>query len=107
MPYALVEDIPASWEGYAAIGRRLGSRPPGLLVHVAGPTEEGFRIIEVWETEADWQRFAAELELELESIDPAGVSRTVGRDLRVVHALLGDRPGGNDPAPAPSKGGDA
>lgn len=33
--------------------------PEGLVAHVAGPVAEGWRIIDVWETEEHWQRFLA------------------------------------------------
>lgn len=33
---------------------------PGLLVHVAGPTPTGWRVIDVWESEADLERFQRE-----------------------------------------------
>ena len=31
--------------------------PPGLLYHAAGPTETGFRIIEIWESQEAIQAF--------------------------------------------------
>jgi hypothetical protein len=33
----------------------------GLLMHVAGPTEKGWRVVDVWESEADLMKFAAVL----------------------------------------------
>ena len=89
MSYVLVEDVPASWERYGSIARSLG-RPAGLLLHAAGPTDEGFRIVEIWETEADWRRFSLERALPIESIDPLVDSRTVMRDLHAEHVVVGD-----------------
>jgi hypothetical protein len=58
MAYAVVQDVPASWEQYARIAEAMGDPgPPGLIVHVAGPTDEGFRTIDVWETRDAWQRW--------------------------------------------------
>lgn len=55
--YAVVHDVPASWSTYLEGFGSLGDRPPdGLLVHVAGPTEEGFRVIDVWESQTAWER---------------------------------------------------
>ena len=35
-----------------------GNRPPpGLLYHAAGPTEDGFCVIEAWESQEALQRF--------------------------------------------------
>lgn len=90
MSYALVEDVPASWEQYGAFARTVGQAPAGLLLHVAGPTDEGFRIIEVWQSEADWLRFSADREAALRSVDPAAGARTVVRVLRAVHLVVGD-----------------
>ena len=34
--------------------------PPGMLYHVAGPTETGFRVVEVWESQEAVDRFFQE-----------------------------------------------
>jgi hypothetical protein len=61
VPYAFVEDIAASWEHYQRFAAALeGPTPEGLILHAAGPTDEGFRIIGVWESEDAWQRFRKE-----------------------------------------------
>jgi hypothetical protein len=60
MPYAIVEDVAASWDSYvrsAPDPEQL--RGAGLIVHAAGRTDEGVRIVEVWESEEAWRRFAA------------------------------------------------
>jgi hypothetical protein len=58
VPYAFVEDIAASWEHYQRFAAALeGPTPEGLILHAAGPTDEGFRIIGVWESEDAWRRF--------------------------------------------------
>lgn len=58
MPYAFVQDIAASWQQYqettAALVEPL---PPGLILHLAGPTDEGVRIIALWESEQAWHDF--------------------------------------------------
>jgi len=61
VPYAFVEDIAASWEHYQRFAAALeGPTPEGLILHAAGPTEEGFRIIGIWESEDAWRRFREE-----------------------------------------------
>ena len=58
MSYAFVEDIAASWEQYQRFAAALeGPMPEGLILHAAGPTDEGFRIIGLWESEDAWRRF--------------------------------------------------
>ncbi len=85
--YAIVHDVPASWEDYPPELVALGeSAPPeGLLVHVAGPTDEGFRLIEIWQAQGDWERFrCSTLPGLLEGID------TTTRALSVTHLYLSD-----------------
>jgi hypothetical protein len=58
MPYAFVEDIPASWEHYEPpFAATADGVPKGLILHVAGPTDEGFRTIDIWATREAWERF--------------------------------------------------
>ena len=62
---AFVEDIPnpGAREHYEAVVARTRLRddpPPGLIVHAAGPTDDGWRIVAVWESEDDMARFRDE-----------------------------------------------
>ena len=60
MSYAFVQDVAASWDQYERVGASLMEpAPAGLILHVAGPTDEGFRTIEVWESEQAWEHFQA------------------------------------------------
>ena len=82
MSYAFVEDVAASWESYERFAADLErSRPDGLILHAAGRTDEGFRIIEVWESEEAWRRFA-------EALEPPDAPRFV-RELQPTHLVLG------------------
>jgi Tol biopolymer transport system component len=91
MIYALVQDVAASWEQYERVAAALVEpAPAGLLLHVAGPTEEGFRTIDVWESEEAWQHFQTEL------LNPAiaalgGPSRPepTFRDIHPAHVVVG------------------
>lgn len=61
MTYALVNDIPVSWATYHEVAASaLDPRPDGLVIHVAGPTDEGVRVIDVWEDEDSFKRFSEE-----------------------------------------------
>ena len=60
MSYAFVQDVAASWQQYERFSAAISLRPEGLVLHVAGPTDEGFRIIGIWESESAWERFEAE-----------------------------------------------
>jgi hypothetical protein len=31
--------------------------PQGMILHLAGPTEDGWQVVDVWETRADFDRF--------------------------------------------------
>lgn len=88
MSYAIVEDVAASWEAYGPLGAALeGSTPAGLILHAAGPTDEGFRIIEVWESEEAWLAFAADRLPSLELRKSA--SALAFRDVRLEHVVVG------------------
>jgi len=96
VPYAFVEDIAASWEHYAELAAALDGPPPdGLLLHVAGPTDEGFRIIGVWESEAAWGRFCKD-RLGREAV--AGELPATVRVLRPAHVVRGVTPGVSVPS---------
>ena len=89
MSYVLVEDVAASWERYEAVARSIERAPGGLLIHVAGPTDEGFRIVEVWESEAAWRRFEPDLRAALGSNGAVTGPRTAVRNLEAIHEVLG------------------
>lgn len=59
MPFGVVQEMPGvSEREYRLVEQHLGpDRPPGLLAHVAGPTEGGWRIINVWQDEEAFRRF--------------------------------------------------
>jgi hypothetical protein len=87
--YAFVNDIAASWDHYQRFAEALdGSPPEGLVVHAAGPTDEGIRIIGVWASEEAWQRFRAE-RLGADAEGVAHVPR-VFRELRPTHVVRGE-----------------
>lgn len=90
MSYAFVEDVAASWEQYEQLAAALsGPAPRGLIVHAAGPTEEGFRIIGLWESEEACRRFLAEwLDAAAEA---AAEVPPVFRALRPQHIVFGQR----------------
>jgi hypothetical protein len=55
---ALFEDDRFAAADYEAVMVQLGEEPPeGCLVHISGPTESGWRVIEVWDTEDKQRRF--------------------------------------------------
>ena len=61
MSYAFVQDVPITATIYAQIRANLGAAPPqGLIVHIVQKTERGLRYVDVWESEADWDRFVEE-----------------------------------------------
>lgn len=89
MSYAVVQDIPASWEEYARWVATLEHElPPGLVVHAAGPTDEGVRTIEVWESEAAWHDFTAGSLARSPSDLPVPL---ISRELELAHLMVGAR----------------
>ena len=68
MPILMVHDSPGgTQEQYEQVAARLtGGRglhslsdwsDGGILSHAAGPTDNGFRVVDVWESEEAFQRF--------------------------------------------------
>lgn len=92
MPHAVVQDVVSSWEGYASVFKALYvPLPDGLILQVAGRTDEGFRIIAVWENEADWKRFQEE---RLGPVSPVGElprRQPIVRELHVDHVVASER----------------
>jgi hypothetical protein len=92
MSYVLVEDVAATWERYDRFAAPLREGvPAGLILHAAGPTDEGFRIVQVWESEEAWKRFAASPAASGE--EGADGAALVLRALRPQHVIYGPRPG--------------
>lgn len=89
MSYVVVEDVAASWEHYRRFAEALaGPIPAGLIVHAAGPTEEGFRMVGVWESEEAWRSFLADRLGE--GAGAGGTMPPVCRPLRPAHVVIGD-----------------
>jgi hypothetical protein len=89
--YAVVEDVPASWHDYECVSAAaVEPLPIGLILHVAGPTDEGIRIIEVWESERAWERFRGErLAPVIAALGDASWRQPRFRDLHALHLVLG------------------
>lgn len=87
--FAVVRDIAATWYDYDRTWRvKADEDVPGLLVHAAGPTSEGFRTIEVWTSRAAWQRNRYDVESMFEGL----LVPPVVRELQVNHLVCpGDR----------------
>jgi hypothetical protein len=92
MPYAFVQDVASSWEQYEHFAAGLVEpAPAGLILHVAGPTDEGFRIIDIWEDEAAWERFrASRLAPAIAALGGPSRPAPTFRDLHPVHIVVGE-----------------
>lgn len=64
MAVAFVFEVPgAGQEQYDAVMERLGNRgrgQPGRLYHVAGPSEDGWMVVDVWESQEVFEEFLTE-----------------------------------------------
>ena len=59
--WAFVSDVPISREQYDKLDEELGSqKPDGLIVHAAGESGSGIRIIDVWESKQQFELFQSE-----------------------------------------------
>ena len=65
MTHGLVMKVPAPTDFYdalhAEVGRRSTGRADGLLLHVGRVTDDGFEMVEIWESKDTCNRFFAEV----------------------------------------------
>jgi hypothetical protein len=94
MSYAFVQDIAASWPDYERVtAETVEPAPAGLILHLAGPTAEGVRIIALWESEAAWERFKSErLAPAIAALGGPAPREATFRGLRVLHVVSGPAP---------------
>jgi hypothetical protein len=102
MAYAYVQDVASSWSHYERVAAGLVDSPPiGLLVHVAGPTDEGVRIIDVWESEEAWERFRSEwLAPAIAALGGPSRPESTFRDVHPEHIVV------RSPSTSRSRGGE-
>lgn len=95
MSYAVVEDLPASWLAYAPVAEEIEAlAPEGLILLVAGPTDEGIRTIGVWESRQAWERFRSEMSLP----DASGLAPAPTRRELDVRTTVRGRPVREEPS---------
>jgi len=89
--YAVVRDVAASWDQYQCLAEVMSEpAPAGLILHVAGPTDEGFRTIDLWESEQAWKTFNTSRLQEVVALAAAAFRpRSTLRGLRPVNVVLG------------------
>ena len=66
MTIAVLIDMPgATQQQYDEVIQKLEvageGAPPGRLYHVAGPTQDGWRIVDVWDSQVHFERFGQTL----------------------------------------------
>ncbi|MDQ6732505.1 MAG: hypothetical protein M3Z35_00070 [Nitrospirota bacterium] len=58
MPYAFSQNMPSSKDMYDGLSDRIGDgAPKGLIVHLAFETPTGMRVVDVWESEEEFDLF--------------------------------------------------
>jgi hypothetical protein len=83
--FAVVSDVAATWHDYHRMWPGTDREVPGLIVHAAGMTAEGFRTIDVWASRAAWQRNRLEVEPTVEGLLAPPVVRLLHVDHLVHH----------------------
>jgi hypothetical protein len=92
MSYAKILDIEdTDVSRYRKVWDAVGSEPvEGLVVRAAGPTAHGIRIISIWASRADEERFFTErLRRAYDAVPEAGMSARSQDDLDVDDLVLG------------------
>lgn len=83
----VVRDIAVSWSYYIEAAPT-APFPEHLLLHLAGVTPDGVRIVELWESRHAWERFAGAREDRLAELERAIPPRASAiRTLDVTHTL--------------------
>jgi hypothetical protein len=59
--YATCVTLPSDATTAESIEALIPGTPEGLVAHVAGPVDEGWRIIDVWQSEEHCRRFQADV----------------------------------------------
>jgi hypothetical protein len=63
--FGIRTSVPAPAEVYdsihAELRRRTGAKVDGLLVHIGRATDDGFEVIEIWQSRDDFDRYAKEV----------------------------------------------
>lgn len=86
MALVIVHDIACSWCVYEQVGRNLlEPLPAGLLVHAAGPTDEGIRLLDIWDDERPGIALRADL---LRAAIGADAAHAAVRDFEPVHFVI-------------------
>jgi hypothetical protein len=93
MAIAVIIDFPGgSQEEYDTVVRELGpagesvAAAPGLLLHGGGPTADGWRVIDFWESQEALDRFTQEQLMP--AMQRAGVNRRPSVHVMPVHYYL-------------------
>jgi hypothetical protein len=90
--FAVVHDVPASWDHYRLVRLEVdGAEIDGLILHAAGPTDDGFRTIDVWDTEDAWLRYRVRLDDAFDDL----VIPPVVREFHVGHLVSPEFPSRN------------
>ena len=96
MTYAFIQDVPANEELYREIQAKLGDEPPdGLIAHLVLTREGGLRYIDVWESQAQWDRYRDDVVEPVVGEVLAGYglphdhSLVSFEDIEVIHTWLG------------------
>src|SRR5689334_16561353 len=92
-PYAFVQDVAVSWVHYEQVAAQLiDPAPEGLILHLAGPTDEGVRTIDVWEDEQAWRQFHRDhLAPAIAALGGPARPQATFRELRPSHIVMRGR----------------
>jgi len=84
MVVTLLEFPGLTREQYEAVGASLpGGAPEGIRYHSCGPVEGGWRIVDVWDSQAAFDRFVDDTYLP--AVRNAGGPEPSRRDVMVAH----------------------
>jgi hypothetical protein len=60
MAWGFISELSITLEDYDKLNAEIGDDPPGLILHTASRADGGVRIVDIWQSEADYRRFEQE-----------------------------------------------
>lgn len=101
-PVAVVYDVAGAGEDHHLVrSATVGASVPGLILHAAGPTDDGFRTIDVWVSESAWSRYRQRLAHVFGGLLVPPVVRELRADHLITAALRPDTSVSPDPRTEP------
>jgi hypothetical protein len=98
MAVTIIFRVPeAGREQYDAVMKGLGNETPGRIYHVAGPAQDGWMVVDVWESTELFEQFLAEKLIPVAR--KVGFFASLPESFEVYNIVEGTKVGATGPEP--------